>query len=58
MYKACKLLFSAPVSAAKDERAFSKMKVVKNFLTSTMSDERLDDLMALAIELKRFSRLN
>jgi hypothetical protein len=29
--KTCKLLFSTPVSVGKDERAFSKMKIVKSF---------------------------
>ncbi|XP_028414896.1 52 kDa repressor of the inhibitor of the protein kinase-like [Dendronephthya gigantea] len=50
VYKTCKLLFTAPVSVAKDERTFSKMKIVKNFLRSTMSDQRLDDLIVLATE--------
>jgi hypothetical protein len=35
---------------AKDERTFSKMKIIKNFLRSTMSDERLEDLIVLAAE--------
>ena len=50
IYKAFKLLFTAPVSVAKDERTFSKMKIIKNFLRSTMSDECLEDLIVLATE--------
>ena len=50
VYKAFKLLFTAPVNVAKDERIFSRMKIVKNFLRSTMSDTRLDDLIVLASE--------
>ena len=44
------LLFTAPVSVAKDERTFSKMKITKNFLRSTTSDGRLEDLIVLATE--------
>jgi hypothetical protein len=43
-------LFTAPVSVAKDEGTFSKMKIIKNFLRSTMSDERFEDLIVLAAE--------
>ena len=50
IFKVFKLLFTAPVSVAKDERTFSKMKIIKNFLRSTMSDERLEDLIVLAAE--------
>ena len=48
--KAYKLLLTAPVSVAKNERAFSKLKIVKNCLLSTMKDERLKDLIVLACE--------
>ena len=48
--KAYKLLLTAPVSVAKDERTFSKLKIVKNCLRSTMKDERLKDLIVLACE--------
>ena len=50
IYKVFKLLFTAPVSVAKDERTFSKMKIIKNFLRSTTSDGRLEDLIVLAAE--------
>ncbi|CAB4023988.1 zinc finger MYM-type 1-like [Paramuricea clavata] len=50
IFKVLKLLFTAPVSVAKDERTFSKMTIIKNFLRSTMSDERLEDLIVLAAE--------
>ena len=42
VYKCFKLLLTAPVTVAKTERTFSKMKVIKNFLRSTMSGERLE----------------
>ena len=50
IFKVFKLLLTAPVSVAKDVRTFSKMKIIKNFLRSTMSDERLEDLIVLAAE--------
>lgn len=49
-YKCFKLLLTAPVSVAKNERTFSKMKVIKNFLRSTMSGEHFEDLIVLAAE--------
>ena len=45
-----KLLFTAPVTVAKNERSSSKIKIIKNFLRSTMSGERLEDLIVFAGE--------
>ncbi|XP_065051305.1 uncharacterized protein LOC135680981 [Rhopilema esculentum] len=50
VYKCYSLLLTAPVSVAKDERTFSKLKIVKNLLRSRMKDERLNDLILLACE--------
>lgn len=50
IYKVFKLLLTAPVSVAKNERTFSKVKIIKNFVRSTMSDERLEDLIVLTAE--------
>jgi hypothetical protein len=50
VYNCFKLLFTAPVTVAKNERSFSKMKIIKNFLRSTMSGERQEDLIVLAAE--------
>ena len=47
VYKSYKLLPAVPVTVATNERTFSKMKIIKNFLRSTMSGERLDDLLCL-----------
>ena len=49
-YKCFKLLLTDPVSVAKNGRTFSKMKVIKNFLLSTMSGEHLEDFIVLAAE--------
>lgn len=45
VYGCYTLLFTAPVSVADIERSFSKMKIVKNFLRSSMTGKRLEDLM-------------
>lgn len=46
----CRLAFTAPVTVASNERTFSKLKLVKNHLRSTTSDERLNSLMILYSE--------
>ena len=39
-----------PVTVATAERSFSKLKLIKNYLRSTMTQERLVDLTVLGIE--------
>ncbi|XP_053949386.1 uncharacterized protein LOC128857663 [Anastrepha ludens] len=39
-----------PVSIASSERSFSKLKLIKNYLRSTMSQERLSNMAILSIE--------
>jgi hypothetical protein len=48
--KADCLAFTAPVTVAKDERTFSKLKLVKTLCRSTMKDERLEELLIMACE--------
>ncbi|PWA54958.1 hypothetical protein CTI12_AA430160 [Artemisia annua] len=45
-----RLILTLPVSTATSERAFSKMKLVKTRLRSTMSDDFLKSSMILSIE--------
>lgn len=45
-----RILLTIPVSVASGERSFSKLKIIKNYLRSTMAQERLTDLAILAIE--------
>ncbi|GJT79613.1 zinc finger MYM-type protein 1-like protein [Tanacetum coccineum] len=45
-----RLILTLPVSTAASERAFSKMKLVKTRLRSTMSDDFLKSSMILNIE--------
>ena len=44
------VLITAPVTVAKNERSFSKMKIIRNFLRSSMSGEGLEDLIVVAAE--------
>ena len=41
-----------PVTVASAERSFSKLNVIKNFMRSTMTQDRLNDLAVLSIESK------
>ncbi|KAL4107253.1 hypothetical protein QTP88_017633 [Uroleucon formosanum] len=51
MYTALSIAVTLPVSSASPERAFSKLKLVKTHLRSTMSEDRLEALMIMACEL-------
>ena len=41
---------TSPVTVATTESSFSKLKLIKNFLRSSMSQERLNGLALLSIE--------
>ncbi|GFW47670.1 hypothetical protein TNCV_2828621 [Trichonephila clavipes] len=43
-------MLTVPVSTASVERSFSKLKLIKTYLRSTMSQERLSALSVLSIE--------
>jgi hypothetical protein len=45
-----KVLATLPVTSCSAERAMSRLKIIKNRLRSTTSDERLDSLMIIASE--------
>ncbi|XP_025190406.1 zinc finger MYM-type protein 1-like [Melanaphis sacchari] len=51
MYTALSIAVTLPVSSASPERTFSKLKLVKTRLRSTMSEDRLEALMIMACEL-------
>ncbi|ESO02950.1 hypothetical protein HELRODRAFT_81101, partial [Helobdella robusta] len=44
------LFLTICVSVASCERSFSKLKIIKNYLRSTMGQSRLSDLAILSIE--------
>ena len=45
-----RILLTIPATVASAERSFSKLKIIKNYLRSTMSQTRLVDLARLSIE--------
>ena len=47
---AYRLALTAPVTVAKNERSFSKLKLVKTIIRSKMLDERLQNLILMACE--------
>lgn len=50
IFVALRLLLTLPVSVASGERSFSKLKQIKTYLRSTMSQNRLVDLATISIE--------
>lgn len=47
---ALRVLLTLPVTVASGERSFSALKLIKTYLRSTMSQERLSDLAVISIE--------
>ncbi|KAL4120397.1 hypothetical protein QTP88_013097 [Uroleucon formosanum] len=53
-----RIFLTMPVTAATCERSFSKLKLIKNYLTSTMGQERLSNLSILSIENEVAGEIN
>ncbi|KAL4705421.1 hypothetical protein ACJJTC_002444 [Scirpophaga incertulas] len=47
---ALRIMLTIPMTVASGERSFSKLKIIKNYLRSTMSQARLNDLAMISIE--------
>ena len=47
---ALRILLTLPVSVASGERSFSKLKLIKTYIRSTMTQERLQGLATLSVE--------
>ena len=54
---AYRILLTIPVTIASTERSFSKLKLIKSYLRSTMSQERLSGLAILSIKKKMLEEL-
>jgi hypothetical protein len=52
------LYLTLPITVAAAERSFSKLKIIKNYLRSTMAEERLSGLANISIENSRARQLN
>lgn len=55
---AYRILLTIPVTVASAERSFSKLKLIKSYLRSTMSQERLNCLALLSIEKELVHKLD
>ncbi|KAI4982488.1 hypothetical protein ZWY2020_022980 [Hordeum vulgare] len=55
---AYRILFTMPVTVASAKKSFSKLKLLKNYLRSTMSQERLNGLATLCIEKKMLDKID
>ena len=49
-WTALRILQTIPVTVAKGERSFSKLKLIKTHLRSTMAQEKLSNLAILSFE--------
>lgn len=58
LYRLCKIAVVIPVSSASCERSFSTLRIIKNYLRSTMTESRLSNLALLSIENKRTKALD
>lgn len=52
------MFLTLPVTVASNERSFSKLKLIKNYLRSSMSNSRLSGLSILSIEQERARSLD
>ncbi|XP_076956693.1 uncharacterized protein LOC143631971 [Bidens hawaiensis] len=55
---AYRILLTIPVTVASAERSFSKLKLLKSYLRSTISQERLNGLAMIAIESEILDSIN
>lgn len=58
LYKLLNLAFTVPISSVTCERSFSAMRHVKNWLRSTMLQERFTNLALLCIENDLTNNIN
>lgn len=47
---AYRIWLTLPITVAHGERSFSKLKIIKNYMRSTMSQDRLNGLTIISIE--------
>ena len=55
---AYRILLTIPVTVASAERSFSKLKLIKSYLRSTMSQERLNGLAMVSIEKYKLEQID
>jgi hypothetical protein len=55
---AYRVLLTIPVTVASAERSFSKLKLLKSYLRSTMTQQRLNDLATIALESEVLEKID
>lgn len=55
---ALRIFLTIPVTVATGERSFSKLKIIKNYLRSTMTQKKLSNLSIISIENKTATELD
>ena len=55
---AYRILLTIPVTVASAERSFSKLKLLKSYLRSTMTQERLNGLATIALKIDVLEKIN
>jgi hypothetical protein len=55
---AYKILLTIPITVASAERSFSKLKLLKSYMRSTMTQERLRGLATIALESEILEKIN
>lgn len=55
---AYRVMLTIPVSVASAERSFSKLKLIKSYMRSSMSEDRLNGLAMLSIERDMVGKLD
>lgn len=55
---AYRILLTIPVTVASAERSFSKLKLLKSYMRTTMTQERLNDLATIALEGDMLEKIN
>ena len=58
LQRAIAILLTIAVSVSSCERSFSKLKLIKTYLRSTMANERLSNLAILSIEKEELKKIN
>lgn len=56
--KIISILMTLPISTASNERFFSSLKRLKSYLRLTMNDERLSDLLVIAVEADEAAKID
>ena len=57
-YKAYCLALTVPVTVAKNERTFSKLRLIKIYMRSRIGEEKLEHCMLMACEKETLDNLN